>query len=227
MVVRLISQLANLANPNIARVVVTHNRPDPEMPKPLNARFDFVQVHNPRPLGFAVNHNNAFGYCDTPWFAVLNPDVELTLGDPFPALIETGEAHPDLGVLGPTLVDPATMRQEKPRGRVTPYEIIRRRLPGWQPPDSPAWIVGAFLMIRSSAFRQIGGFDERYRLYCEDVDLSVRMQLAGWTVECMKDVLVLHHKQHGSHRSMQYAFWHLSSLYRLWTSSLRRRFSSS
>ncbi len=216
MVERVVEQLAGLNNADIKTVVITHNLADEDLPKPPNAAFDLIQIHNPKPLGFAANHNQAFKHCRTPWFAVLNPDLEFSFGDPFPALLAAGEADPKLGMLAPLLIQPDTMEAEPNRGMVTPFEIIRRRLPGWRPPDKPTWLVGAFLFIRRDAFVSVDGFDERYRLYCEDVDLSLRVQKNGMTVARIIDAKVIHLTQRKSQRNPKYLIFHLSSIWKLW-----------
>jgi GT2 family glycosyltransferase len=215
MVARVVEQLADLNNADIKTVLVTHNLTDESLPKPPNAAFDLIQIHNQKPLGFAANHNQAFKHCQTPWFAVLNPDLEFSFGDPFPALLAAGEADPKLGMLAPLLIQPDTMEAEPNRGMVTPFEIIRRRLPGWKPPDKPTWLVGAFLFIRSDVFASVGGFDERYRLYCEDVDLSLRIKKNDYSIERILGAKVIHYAQRDSRRKMQFMLWHLSSFLRL------------
>ena len=220
----LLAQLAGLGNPAIARVVLTHNLPDADLPKPAGANFELVQLHNPKPLGFATNHNRAFRHCATAWFAVLNPDLDFRFGDPFLTLMDAATATPDIGVLAPQLIDPTSQRPELPRGLVTPWEIARRRLPGWRPPAKHAWLVGAFLLLRAEAYRDVAGFDERYRLYCEDIDLSLRLQLRGWRAIVCPDALVLHSKQYTSHKSLRYTYWHIASLSKFWASPTFWRF---
>ena len=216
MVATLLQQLAALHDPNIARVVIVHNLPDVDLPKPPDATFELVQLHNPEPLGFSANHNRAFAYCETSYFAVLNPDIEFQFGNPFPVLLETMIDDARLGAVAPALVQPETLHIEPNRRIVTPVEIISRRLPGRCPPVMPAWLVGAFLFIRADAFRALGGFDERFRLYCEDVDLGLRMREAGWSIRRIESSRVLHQTQRRSHRSLRYTLLHISSLLRLW-----------
>jgi len=211
---RVVEQLAGLKNSDIKTVVVTHNLADENLVIPPNTAFDLIQIHNPKPLGFAANHNQAFKHCQTPWFAVLNPDLEFSFGDPFPALLAAGEADSKLGMLAPLLIQPDTMEAEPNRGMVTPFEIIRRRLPGWVPPEKPVWLVGAFLFIRQIAFDSVHGFDDRFHLYCEDVDLSLRIKKIGFDIDRILGAKTLHHTQRNSRRRMQYTLWHLSSLLR-------------
>lgn len=224
MVDRVLHQLAELNNPDIKTVVITHNLVDEDLQKPDIAVFDLVQIHNSQPLGFAANHNQAFQHCQTAWYAVLNPDLEFLYGDPFPALLAAGESDLKLGMLAPLLIQPETMRSEPNRGAVTPYEIIRRRLPRSIPPEEPAWLVGAFLLIRADVYSALHGFDARFRLYCEDVDLGLRVVRAGWAIRRVESAKVAHMTQRRSHRSLKYMGMHMLSLFRLWGKEISSRF---
>jgi hypothetical protein len=90
------------------------------------------------------------------------------------------------------------------------------------------WLAGMCLVMNSEAFGSVGGFDERYFLYCEDTDLCLRLQLAGWRLRHVPNVRVVHDARRASHRALRPFLWHVTSLLRLWTSSpywsyLRRR----
>ncbi len=80
------------------------------------------------------------------------------------------------------------------------------------------WLAGMFLLLRREAFAAVGGFDERFHMYCEDADLCLRLQLAGWRVRLVEDVAVVHAAQRASRRSWQHLRWHLTSLLRHWFS---------
>jgi GT2 family glycosyltransferase len=214
----ILQQLADLNNCDIKTVVITHNLPDEDLYKPSNANFSLIQIHNQKPIGFSANHNQAFKHCDTSWFAILNPDLEFAFGDPFPALLAAGDEDQKIGMLAPLLIQANTMEAEPNRSMVTPLEVVRRRLPGWRPPDKPAWLVGAFLFVRWEIFDAVKGFDERYRLYCEDVDLSLRIQKTGMYVDRITSAQVIHLTQRNSQRKPLYLLWHVSSLWRLWLS---------
>lgn len=216
LVAALVEQLAMLHEPSIVRVVVVHNLPDADLPKPLGAVFDLVQMHNTKPLGFSANHNLAFVHCKTPWFAVLNPDLEFRFGNPFPVLLEAAASDSRLGAVAPALVQPETMHVEPNRGIVTPLELVRRRLPGYNPPAEPDWLVGAFLLIRSDVYKALGGFDEGFRLYCEDVDFGMRMRISGWSIRRIEIAKVVHLTQRRSHSVFKFGLLHLMSLLRLW-----------
>ena len=212
---RLLGDLAAVEPRRVGRVVVTHNleTADRSCPDALAGRCHVVV--NPHPKGFGANHNAAFAYCDTDWFAVVNPDIRLP-GAVFAQLM--AQAAPEDAALAPALVDPHTGEIAPPRGLLTPWEVLRRRLPGWKPAVEPVWLPGAFLLFRAEAFRRSGGFDERYFLYAEDFDICARLRLAGWRLRYVPEVCVEHAAQRSSHVRWRYLRWHVASLLKLWTS---------
>jgi GT2 family glycosyltransferase len=74
------------------------------------------------------------------------------------------------------------------------------------------------MVWRAPVFAALGGFDERYYLYGEDVDICLRLQLAGYTMAAAPVALV-HLAQRQTGRSWQHLAWHVSSLAKLWTSA--------
>ena len=84
--------------------------------------------------------------------------------------------------------------------------------------QSREWTNGAFMLFRSSVFRQLRGFDTRYFMYCEDVDICLRLQDLGFALDAAPEVTVGHHAAHASRRDLRHLGWHLGSLWRLWTS---------
>src|ERR1700761_7036322 len=73
----LIEQLDRLSRPQIARLLLTINIPEPDLLAGLEVGFEIVRIENAAPLGFGANHNQAFARCRTPWFLVLNPDIRF------------------------------------------------------------------------------------------------------------------------------------------------------
>jgi N-acetylglucosaminyl-diphospho-decaprenol L-rhamnosyltransferase len=132
------------------------------------------------------------------WFAVLNPDVLL----PEPGVVARLLEHardPDIGLIAPALTLPNGKRQDSARSVPSPFQLLARTVTGraygalWpaEAIDVP-WVVAAFVLIRRSAFDAIGGFDERYFLYFEDVDFCVRLWRAGWRVRIDGSVTTEH-----------------------------------
>ena len=143
-----------------------------------------------------------------------NPDVQWGPGS-IDALLEAATRWPHAGALGPLIHDPDG--SVYPSARHLPSLIrggmhavvgpIWKRNP-WtaayrqerlEPSERPVgWLSGSCLLVRRSAFDQIGGFDERYFMYMEDVDLGDRLGRAGWLSVYVPSAEVLHHKGHST-----------------------------
>ena len=90
--------------------------------------------------------------------------------------------------------------------------------------DKPEWVNGAFMLFPAKVFGKIGGFDERYFMYCEDVDICLRLQLAGFKL-AQSDVRVVHAARRNTRANFKHFLWHITSLVRLWSSAAYRNFS--
>ena len=167
-------------------------------------------------MGFGANHNQAFGHCATPWFLVLNPDIRFDRDILAPLV---GQARPDSGLLTPRILEPGKDEPEQHRAIITPHEILVRRRPGYQRPAVPHWIPGLFMLFRSDAYREVGGFDERFFMYGEDFDICARTQLAGWKLQVAEDLLARHDAQRASRTSHRHLYWHVTSLLKVWSSA--------
>lgn len=221
--------------PLLDRVVVTRNLPEPWQPACAHPPAALEVIDNPRPRGFGANHNAAFARCASEWFVVANPDLRLP-SDPLPALLAAGA--PGVGLVAPLVQEPDGSIADSARALPTPAALLRRYLPGASAPaaaarataarppsgEAPQWYAGMFLAIRREAFEAIGGFDERYHLYCEDVDLCARLRLAGWQLRQARDAVVVHDARRASRRSLRHLGWHLASMTRLWRSDAWRRY---
>lgn len=209
----LISDLAQGAGGLVRRVVVTHNLPA-AVPLGLDdLPFELLEIHNPQPLGFGANHNQAFAHADTPYFCVLNPDMRLR--DPgLWAQMLAAVQQPGVGAVTATLLNPDGSVQDNQRALVTPWSLVRRRLLR-RPERRVDWLSASFLLLPAPAYRAVKGFDPRFHMYCEDVDLSLRLQLAGWRL-ARSTATAEHHAQRESLRRWQPLVWHVHSLLRLW-----------
>jgi N-acetylglucosaminyl-diphospho-decaprenol L-rhamnosyltransferase len=163
----------------------------------------------------AVRHLSASGGVDD-WLIVANPDVQWGPGS-IDALLEAASRWPRAGALGPLIRDPDG--SVYPSARHLP-SLIRGGMhavvgPFWkrnpwtaayrqerlEPTERPVgWLSGSCLLLRRSAFEQVGGFDERYYMYMEDVDLGDRLGRAGWQSVYVPSAEVLHNKGHSTGR---------------------------
>lgn len=222
LVSRLLQDLAAVSG---AELVVTLNIPEDEAFLEHATGSPLIVVRNASPKGFGANHNAAFAHCRTPWFAVLNPDLRLS-GDPFSALIEMASSLSNPGVVAPRIADTSGHSEDSVRTNPTPWSVAGRvfsRRIGRADPLGQAgfyWLAGMFLVFSSEAYRKIGGFDERFFLYYEDYDVCARLQRAGFTIAVAPQVTVVHDAQRSSRRSLRPLMWHLTSILRVWTSSV-------
>ena len=195
--------------------------------------FPINVIRNIRPLGFGANHNQAFRCASGRYFCVLNPDIRLQ-ADPFVDLLPCLEDS-SVGVVAP-LVRGADGRVEDSARRFPgPLKILGKALGRGRGPDYaiqaapiyPDWVGGMFMVFPSEIFGKLGGFDERYFLYYEDVDLCGRLRLQGHEVVLNPKAQVIHHAQRSSHGNLRYMAWHLKSMARFFLSPvywrLRRR----
>jgi N-acetylglucosaminyl-diphospho-decaprenol L-rhamnosyltransferase len=141
------------------------------------------------------------------YFALLNPDV-LFDSETVAESISRHFDDPAVGVVAPALRLPDGRLQDSARGVPTPRQLALRRIfqhdLGAIRSDQPVdvdWVVAACLFVRRRAFEEIGGFDEGYRLYFEDVDFCVRLWSAGWAVR-LDPTIVVRHEHQASSRSV-------------------------
>lgn len=216
------SLLEDLADfPEIGKVVLVYNRPEPPvfLPQKLSDRIDIIE--NAFPKGFGANHNAVFARCDTPFFCIINPDVRLS-SNPFSQLLEQF-SDKRTGLCAPAVVTPEGHQEDSARRFPTPWGLFlkvigladgRYRYSSEASPCSPDWVAGMFMLVRSSCFGHLGGFDEGFFLYYEDVDFCARLRKAGWKLSLIPGVAVIHAAGRMSHRNLIYLKWHMSSMLR-------------
>ena len=162
------------------------------------------------------------------YFCVLNPDV-VFLEDVFTPLIEDIRRG-DGDIVAPRVEDKAGRIQDSARPLPSPWTILGRRLtlrPGTLAnlgalPARPDWIAGLFLLMPSVLFRDLGGMDERYFLYFEDVDFCLRARLQGYRLFVDKGLRVVHQARRASRRNPRYLGQHLASAVRFFSSPVYR-----
>lgn len=223
----LLQLLAQTSALSVQRVWITCNCPE-MAPCTASWPFDVRWLHNLAPQGFGANHNQAFRHEQgvsepAEFFAVLNPDLTWT-EDPFPSLLAVA-AQGRAGCAYPRQVTPQGLRQDHQRPLPTPLALLRRYLvPHACKPVRIDWVNGAFLLFPSSVFREVGGFDENFYMYCEDVDICLRLRLQDYQLIEAEQATVVHEAQRNSHRQWRHGLWHLVSLWRLWHSTPYRQY---
>ncbi len=229
-VLDLLYQLNRWSSTSLKKLILTVNSPGIEDPAfnesaILKFSFEVTIIYNNHPLGFGANHNQAFVNCDTEFFCVLNPDLDLFC-DPFQSLIIPIESK-HIGCTYPIQTSTQGTLLDFERTLVDPWSIIQRHLfrrtRQLGSAETMHWVNGAFMMFRASVFRELSGFDERYFMYCEDVDICLRLQLAGYKL-ARADATVIHHTQRQTLKNLKHLAWHIRSLLRLWNSAAYKEY---
>lgn len=215
----LLQDLAQFRGPEI-EIIVTINTPEIDDHFCEGGLIANV-IRNPRPKGYGDNHNTAFAISHAPYFAVLNPDLRvnaLRMDQLLEAFIDTkvGLCAPAVRYANGETADSARIFPSIPN-LVARY-IGRRHILDYplshNGPLDVDWVAGMFMLFRRSAFLEVGGFDTRYFMYCEDIDICRRLNRAGWRVRFQPSTHVVHATSRASHRSAQHMRWHARSMVR-------------
>ncbi len=169
-------------------------------------------VANPHNLGFAAALNRGLAATRGRHVLWLNPDATLENGGA-PVLVAYLDEHPEVGIVGPKILDPDGRLQRSARAFPS-YDWPLGHRHGWLTRLFPAnpfssrylladldpsavrdvdWVSGACLVHRREVAERLGGLDERFFMYCEDVDFCLRARRAGWTVRYHPALIVRHH----------------------------------
>lgn len=204
---RLQAELADLA----AEVVIVDNASRDGTADLVRREHPWANlVASPENLGFAAGNNLAAQQARGRILLLLNPDAV-----PEPGALARGIAlmdqHPDAGLAGGELRGPDGSRQPSARmfptlrdelftlsglaARYPQSRLFARLDRRWADPEQPAlvdWIPGAFVFIPAALFARLGGFDERFFMYYEEVDLCRRIRQAGYRIYYWPELKAMH-----------------------------------
>lgn len=196
-----------------AEVIVVDNASADGSAAMLAQDFPAVQaIANPDNRGFTRANNQGLAASRGRYVLFLNPDTEMApaaLGH----MLAYAEAQPRAGIVGPQLrygdgsmqssrrrfptlatffLESTVVQRWWPRNRVlSRYYVLDR------PDDATSqvdWVVGACMLVRRAVLDQIGGFDEGFFMYSEELDLCRRAVDAGWQVIYLPAAVVTHHE---------------------------------
>ncbi len=160
-------------------------------------------------VGFPRGNNIGLAEASGTHLLLLNPDTVI-LGDALPKMVAYLQAHPDVGALGPQLLNPdgsvQSSRRRFPTAATGFLEstwleglapgVLRRYYALDLPDDATAdvdWLTGACLMVPRAVYEEIGGLDEGYFMYSEELDWCRRIKATGRRVVYYPAAQVTHH----------------------------------
>lgn len=182
--------------------------------------------------GYGAGHNIALRKTirqNTPYHLVINPDIELK-SHTVDILLQYLEANPDTGQIMPKVVYPDGSLQFLCKLLPTPADLFARRfLPaklssqrmfrfemrktGYNEIMEVPYLSGCFMLLRTSALKEAGLFDERFFMYPEDIDLTRRIHRRFKTIYYPYTQIIHHHEQ-SSYTNIKMLIIHLSNLIR-------------
>jgi N-acetylglucosaminyl-diphospho-decaprenol L-rhamnosyltransferase len=176
------------------RIIVVDNSSDDGSPD--IARDAGCMVITKRRGGYGEAINTGARHVRGDFFAVLNADIRFRSADTVPRLAHHF-MHSQVGIVAPALELLDGRLQDSARRTPTPLNLMFRRWIGDERGrvrrgGDVEWTVGAFWLVRRSAWQLLGGFDERYYLYFDDVDFCHRLRCAGWSVRFDPTVRAVH-----------------------------------
>jgi GT2 family glycosyltransferase len=182
---------------------------------------------NAKNIGFGAGHNTVIDTIKktSEYHLILNPDVSFA-PDVIPTLIEELEADKELAMIVPKVVFPNGKRQYSCRRYPSFSELLFRWLglefqrvkkgeyrdKDLTQPFYPDFLQGCFLLFKTTDFVELGGFDERYFLYMEDVDICKKIDALGKKKMYYPYNEIVHNLKKGSSKNIKLFFHHFSSI---------------
>ncbi|MSR68055.1 glycosyltransferase family 2 protein [Candidatus Peribacteria bacterium] len=201
-------------------ILIIDNHSDDESIGWIRSRYqntpDVRMIEERDNTGYGCGNNAGLTFVDSEFLLIINPDNTMP-SDGMERMLLSLRNHPDAGIVGPALVHPdGTVR---PSARQFPkmIDLLQKRLfpDAWQTNYAEwvrsvekqqevevDWLVGACLLMRTELFRSLRGFDPRFFLFFEDIDLCRRIHLLGKKVLYLPHVRVLDRKHRLSGSSM-------------------------
>ncbi|RAJ13016.1 glycosyltransferase family 2 protein [Olleya aquimaris] len=199
-----------------AEIIVVDNNSHDDSCQMVKQKFpNVILIENKDNLGFSKGNNIGVQHAKGEYLCILNPDTVVP-EDCFEELFEFSKIKNDLGLFACKLIDgTGVFLPESKRHIPTPTVAIKKIL-GFDTSYYASKIkenstgivpvlVGAFMMVKRDVYNQVGGFDEDYFMYGEDIDLSYKVQQAGFDNMYYGPVQVIHFKGESTLKDANYA----------------------
>ncbi len=205
-------------------VIVVDNASTDGSSDVVQAEFPAVHViTNQENRGFPAANNQGLAVAQGRYVLLLNPDTEVMDAEAgLATMVAFADAHPDVGMVGPQLLNPDGSVQSSRRRfptlatavfestwlepyasrsgvglfGTTPRRLLARYYLLDQPDDvvqDVDWVTGAAMMARREAVEQVGPLDEGFFMYSEELDWCKRFREAGWRVVYLPTARIIHH----------------------------------
>jgi len=197
-------------------IVVVDNLPSEGSTRALAAQHGATYLAQPQNPGYGggMNAGVATLPASVEWVLICNPDLELFEGS-IDTLVSVGESDARIGSVGPAVLNTDHSVYPSARGvpslrtgvghalfvtvwQQNPWTAKYRHDADTSEQRDAGWLSGSCVLVRRRAFDAIGGFDEAYFMYFEDVDLGYRLGTAGWRNVYVPRAQVIHTGAHAT-----------------------------
>ena len=194
-------------------LVVDNNSHDDSLARALLRFPDLEVIQTGANLGYTGGNNVGFAHSTMSGSVlVLNPDVTFEDPNVLARLVAALQKDNTLAAVAPIIVRTDGV-PEYTETRLDPHlALVGKAVPPASTlPDviPQKWLDGAIFLARAPVIADIGGFDERYFLFCDEVDLAIRLRAAGWTLGLVTSARVRHRRgsSFGKSRKGLYYYW--------------------
>ena len=211
---RLLQSIDNFLQSDMHEVVIslTENTLTENVIK--SERFRTYNISNLRHKGFGTNHNDAFERFESDFFFIVNPDIILNENLDLDLIAEQ-LLRDRLDISSPQIVGFSGALEDYKRTDLTFTNLLKRKF-FRNNVEKFDWLAGMFLIVKSTSFRKLQGFDTDFFMYVEDCDLSMRARKAGMKIGDIERFSVIHDARRASTKSVKHFKWHITSLLRYW-----------
>ncbi|WP_318498382.1 glycosyltransferase family 2 protein [Photobacterium leiognathi] len=198
----------------------------------LNESQNFHWLNRDYNLGFGHNNNINYLYCvnhlgmkDDDIFIVFNPDVSMSIDDFERLSLSMNNDKVEFACINLFKDENYTIYDNSVRQfpvfsqfiksflgfkneAVLDKDVIKEKV-------NVDWAAGSFLAFSAKRYRELNGFDEKYFMYCEDIDICYRSNKQGYPLLYYPDIKALHYAKHQNRKLFsKHLYWHISSVFR-------------
>lgn len=198
-------------------IIIDNNSPDDSCDMVRKEFPDLLLIENKENIGFGRANNQAVAKATGEFVCILNPDTAVA-PDVFEKCLDFIKATPDCGAIGARLIDgTGNYLPESKRNLPTP-SVSLSKITGSKKQQNAYYanhvaenetgsvtvLPGAFMFMRRSLYNEVGGFDKAFFMYGEDIDLSYKIEKAGYKNYYLGSAFVLHYKGESTQQDKEY-----------------------
>ncbi len=201
-----------------SEIIIVDNNSSDDSCEMIRKYFpDTTLIENKDNVGFSKANNQGVAVAKGTYVCILNPDTAVPK-NVFKKILEFAETKSDMGALGVRLIDGTGNFLPESKRNVPKPKVVFNKITGIKSAKNSYYasqinetdtgevsvLVGAFMLLKKEVYKQVGGFDEDYFMYGEDIDLSYKLIKAGYKNYYFGQETVLHYKGESTTKDKTY-----------------------